>query len=611
MKAQVASPQQPQTPPKSGYRADIDGVRAIAVLAVVAFHLRAPFAESGFTGVDIFFVLSGFLITGNLASESERTGGIDLVRFWARRIRRLLPASTVTILVTVAAALLLLPATAWNEVIRTAVASTLYFANFQFGADSANYFAADVENNPLLHFWSLAVEEQFYLVWPVVVWGAAKWWRRARGSVDMMLAGPIAALTIGSFILSLWLTSLATPWSYYASPARAWEFGVGGLVALLARRVDCPPLLAKIGPWLGFALIGAGLILIDGLTPFPGTAALLPVTGTALLCYCVSPKGSVADRLLTMPPAVGIGKISYSLYLWHWPFLVIGQRALLNRSFEVRLGLVLASVVAAIISYRYIESPVRQQRHLSASHGLNYGLAVSLIVISLAGAWLATARTNRAMEDSLLQTLSEASEDAGWVRDAGCDTNDVGLLLESCSVGNPDADTTVLLIGDSHSEHWEPALTNIVEDNGYRLVVRFLGGCPAPPVDATLRAFGQEDCTQLQQGTDGLLDALEPDLVVVSNTASYLAAGNIADGTVDQGAAWGDGVTDLLDSFDARGIATLWIYDNPRMDEFPIDCVALKGAEECNPDIETATKFQARARAMLGERLRMAGAARS
>ncbi len=591
LKADRAAP-----PPSSGgYRADIDGVRAIAVLAVVAFHLKAPFAQSGFTGVDVFFVLSGFLRTGNLASEGERNGAIDLARFWARRVRRLLPASTVTVLVTIIASLLFLPATAWPEVIRTAVAATLYYANFLFGADAADYFAANVEDNPLLHFWSLAVEEQFYLAWPVIIWAAIKWFRRPSRSIDSVLVVPIVILTVASFILSLRLTADVTPWSYYASPARAWEFGAGGLVALLARRSSCPPLLARVGPWIGLVLIAAGLLFITETTPFPGTAALLPVIGTSFLCFCVPPKGSAADRVLTMAPATGIGKVSYSFYLWHWPFLVIGQRALLNRSFEIRLLLVAASFVVAIASYILIENPTRRNRFLSRSNLPNYGLAAGLIIIGLVAAGIADRVADRTLDDPLLDQLAEAPEDYGWVRDAGCESNDAALLLENCAIGETGG-ATILLLGDSHAEHWEPALTEIVLSRGDRLVVRFRGGCPAPLVDATFRAIGQAECAALQAGTADLLDTLAPDLVVVSNSASYLAPGNIANGEVDQDQAWTDGVGELVTMFDSRAIPVLWIYDNPRMDEFPLDCVALNGVEDCNPTLEQATRLQSRAR---------------
>ncbi|MEL7155629.1 MAG: acyltransferase, partial [Actinomycetota bacterium] len=235
MDAQASPEGRPPTPPtgqSSAHRVDIDGLRAIAVALVVAFHIRFPGFEGGFIGVDMFFVISGFLITGILAGEYQRHDTVRLGRFWARRIRRLLPASTTTLLVTVIASFLLLSPIAQETTARTALYAAAYIPNVFLAIDSADYFASDISGNPLVHFWSLAVEEQFYLAWPVVMLGLSALAARLR-QPRVVLVG-LALITVVSFAHSVQLTNEASTWAYYSPFSRAWEFAVGGVLAIAA-----------------------------------------------------------------------------------------------------------------------------------------------------------------------------------------------------------------------------------------------------------------------------------------------------------------------------------------------------------------------------------------
>src|SRR3954464_9447717 len=309
------------------FRPDIEGLRAVAVLAVVLFHAGVPGLPGGFVGVDVFFVISGFLITGMLWREVERTGTVRLARFYGPRARRLLPAGVLVIAATAAAVAWLLPPLRARTVLGDGVASALYVANYRFAVQGTDYLAADTPPSPFQHYWSLGVEEQFYLLWPALLVGTA--WlagRRSPGARKVVAAvGVLTLVTAGSFVLSLWWTHSSPPWAYFSLPSRAWELGVGGLVALTVpawRRL--PPTVAATAGWAGLAAVLASCCLLDEGTPFPGTAALLPVLGTALLLGAGSRRTSWGPAVvLERPPVRRIGRWSYSWYLWHWPVLVL------------------------------------------------------------------------------------------------------------------------------------------------------------------------------------------------------------------------------------------------------------------------------------------------
>lgn len=368
------------TRPTATHRADIGALRAVAVLLVVAFHARLPLFGNGFVGVDVFFVVSGFLITGLLVGEYGERDEIRLGRFYTRRIRRLLPASSLTALGTLALTLLALPRDTWSAIGRSALAAALYVSNLFFGAELTSKTRAEIEPAPLEHFWSLAVEEQFYLVWPLVVLGlcrATSSALRQRG----LLAG-IGAITIASFAHSVLLVEAGSVWGYYSPLSRAWEFGAGALLAVVfplgVRGLgDAARQLIAIS---GLVLVGSSLLTADP-GSFPGLGALPVVLGTAAVLFAAvddqSPLGFVAG----LAPVQWLGNLSYSWYLWHWPLLVIGQRAIGSESIAVRGLLVLVSLLIAEASYRFVENPIRHHPALVASLRSNVLLAIGLASI--------------------------------------------------------------------------------------------------------------------------------------------------------------------------------------------------------------------------------------
>ncbi len=351
---------------RGGFRPDIEGLRAVAVLAVVLYHAGVPGLSGGYIGVDVFFVISGFLITGLLWREATTTNTIRMGRFYGARARRLLPAAATVAIATAIAAAVALPPLQARNVFLDGIASALYVGNYWFAlrGTGTDNLALDTAPSPFQHYWALGVEEQFYLIWPALIIGAA--WlvvRARRGAASQ--AVPYAALgLIGAASLAaavLW-TRMSPPWAFFSLPTRAWELAAGGLVALSIRHWRRLPLLpAAIAGWGGLSLILLTCHQLSPNTPYPGTAALLPVLGTALVIGggCVT-GGMGPGRLLCRPAMRALGRVSYSWYLWHWPVLLLMPRLLGQpASLPAKLAATLVSAGLAVITLYLIEKPGR------------------------------------------------------------------------------------------------------------------------------------------------------------------------------------------------------------------------------------------------------------
>ncbi len=350
------------------FRPDVEGLRAVAVVAVILFHANLLGVSGGFIGVDVFFVLSGFLITRLLVRELASTGTLSLREFWARRMRRLLPASLLVVLATVVVGVTLLSALAQRDLAIDTVASGTYTANFVFANRLGDYFGAQLGEtlpSPLLHMWSLAVEEQFYVVWPVLLVLLTRKPRQYR----RLLIGVIGGLFVAGTVLSMWMTSTSPASAYYLLPARMNELLAGAAVALSAVAIGRIPATWRAWiAWAGLAAITVALFTYDGTIAFPGLAALVPVLGTVAVIL-----GGGPDRLTWSPawwlehPALQwIGKHSYALYLWHWPVLVLAAAKWGDLSVFGRLFAVAVAVGLAALSFRFVENPTRHSAWLTA-----------------------------------------------------------------------------------------------------------------------------------------------------------------------------------------------------------------------------------------------------
>ena len=332
------------------FRPDVEGLRAIAVIAVLLFHMQGPGFGGGFVGGDVFNVISGFLITGLLAREIRATGRVDLPTFYFRRARRLLPAALTVIVLTLIASAVILSPIRFPSVAADGAASAFYVSNIRFALEGTDYLASAADPSPYQHFWSLGVEEQFYLVWPLLVWLAARLVGVSR------LGWVLGGVVVASFATSWVLTDVSAPWAFFSLPTRAWQLGAGGLIAIGFGAWVPRRLLPVVGIG-GLALVLAAVTQLDESTPYPGLAALLPTVGTAMLIVATADAAGRLARVLGSWLPRSIGGISYSIYLWHWPLLILGPIALADDSLAQRLVLGAVSIGLAILSTRLIEAP--------------------------------------------------------------------------------------------------------------------------------------------------------------------------------------------------------------------------------------------------------------
>jgi peptidoglycan/LPS O-acetylase OafA/YrhL len=365
----------------SSFRPDLEGLRGLAILLVLMFHAGLPGTSGGFIGVDVFFVLSGFLITGLLIRERESTGRVDLRAFYARRARRILPAALVVLAGILAASWVMLPPLDLGRTAADVAAAALSLGNIRFATQATDYFASDVAPSPVLHYWSLGVEEQFYLVWPALLILAT-----AGGRIRLRAFGTLAVVGIASFAASLFLTDAQPAWAFYSLPTRAWELALGGVLAVAVPRLVGLPdrLVAPLG-WLGLAAIVLGLVSIDPSAPYPGLAALLPTLGAAAIVVAGSRPGSVG-LILERSPMRWLGRISYSLYLVHWPILVLPAASLAvdqTLPLSTRIGLALLAVAVGAACQRFVEVPFHRGRRARLPSGRTLALAGSAVAVTV------------------------------------------------------------------------------------------------------------------------------------------------------------------------------------------------------------------------------------
>ncbi|WP_232677502.1 acyltransferase family protein [Nocardioides sp. R-C-SC26] len=572
----------PGSAPSSGFRGDVQGLRAIAVLTVIAGHAGVTFLPGGFVGVDVFFVISGFLISHLLFREVARDGRVSLRDFYARRARRILPAATLVTVVTLAASVLWISVVDALEVVKDALWATFFAANVRFAAVGTDYFAQEDGPSPLQHYWSLAVEEQFYLVWPLVliacVWLAR---RRARGAEaggrrsravrdDMPRVTVFWVLVIvgsASFGYGLWLTSTDPIASYFSTPARAWELAVGALTALVATAV-AGRMSAAVRALLclaGLAAIAVACVRFGESTPFPGVAALLPVLGSAAVLLAGAgghAREPLPIRALGVGPLRVVGDWSYSLYLWHWPLLVLPELHRGEPLTAVQAGLaVAATFVLAALTYRFVETPFRDARRftrprslalypasvvlVAASCGAGHAYASAQIVgegpaitvsnsgieddedvtisksdvIALVQASVVAARNGHPVPKTLRPDLLTLRDDIPSV--APCDYGTD--IRELCPRGDTDADRSIVVLGNSHGRMWIPAFEKIATREGYRTYYFVKPNCTGADLvisdaDPQTPMAPWDECQDFRDWAVDQIADLDPALVVVSTS---------------------------------------------------------------------------------------------
>ena len=529
--------------PKS-FRPDIQALRAIAVLAVLVYHLWPNRFPGGYIGVDVFFVISGFLITSHLLRTLERDGRLQFGKFWANRVRRLIPLASLVLAVTLAGALLWMPPSSWLTTIRGTVASVLYVENWNLAGDAVDYLARDHAVGPTQQYWSLSVEEQFYIAWPlllalaVYLGGRVARWRQANARhvlaiprsaiVGRSVLAAMVVVMVGSFVYSLVLTSTAPGLAYFSTLTRAWEFAAGALLVFAGRALQ--PLLDSRGldgwqagaSWVGGLAIVGGVVLLPEGVAFPGVAALIPVVGAALFllggqsAVAMSPAG-----LGRLRPVTYLGDISYGVYLWHWPLIVLLPYAIGGPlTLAWKLVVIACSVGLASLTKVAVEDRFRFGKRWTSStaRGFAPGLVAMglVLVIALIPFWKIQNNANNqaevvipglagpspepqnpgqtespsappVVEGPLIPTLALRGEDRGVMYDCFDFGN---TKLYRCDYGPTDAEVTIAITGDSHAAHLIPGLVAAAESQGWR-VSTFVGmACDGGP--SIYCAGGQE-----------------------------------------------------------------------------------------------------------------------
>lgn len=557
--------------PRASFRADIEGLRAIAVLLVLLDHAGVAAFGGGYIGVDVFFVLSGFLITGLLVHELETTGRISLINFYARRARRLLPAGTLVLVVTVLASSLVLGGIRAKSVAIDAQWAALFASNLRFIQQGTDYLNAELPPSPLQHFWSLAVEEQFYVVWPVLMIAVARVGTRI--SLRRRLGLALSLVVIASLVWSWRQSNLDGTTAYFSPLTRAHELAAGGLLALATPWLRAVPRrLGLAAAWAGVVGIGVAGVWFDATTIFPGIAAMLPVGATALMVAggTAAPGGTV-ERLLGLAPFQIVGRYSYSLYLWHWPLLVIVP-VWAGREFTTAENLVLCGLAFALAAatFAVLEHPVRDSRWLRARPALaSVGLGVTLVVLSLGVARGINAAATVPSEgevsqpaspspDGVLATVAASIDDRAWppqpariknvAYEGGCNVTRADTSTEICVHGDPEGSRTMVVLGDSHAAMWIPALDVIGKERGWQVIQLTKPGCQAPDFPRYSTSFKREytECGEFRAWALDRIDEIRPDLVVISS--------------MSRGARWmkdGEGVSEGLERPWADGLAAV------------------------------------------------------
>ena len=550
----------------------IQGLRALAAILVTVFHARL--LPGGFIGVDIFYVISGYLITGLILREIEKTGTLDLRSFYQRRIKRLLPTSVFVLFVTAISAWILFPPITRDALGRDLFAAATYISNYLFAWWQNDYQNLNATPSPFIHYWSLAVEEQFYLIWPIFILFLARYGKK-------VILGGIAITTLGSLLFSIYLTQVAPIWAFYSLPTRAWELGFGALLLFIPETKK----KMRILPWLGFFGITFASLNFNENTAFPGKNALIPVIATVVLIASIKYWPPLFNDLSNSRVSQWLGAISYPLYLWHWPALVLPSSALGRPlRFYERFLCILLTIILAHFTSKYVEEPLR---HKNLSPRTIYKGAIVTTASSLAVGTLIAFSTS-----SIITTKGDISYQFDLVKvmekpavyGDDCHVNYGETKSGFCTYGDKNSSETIVLYGDSHAAQWFPTLEKLAKQRGFKLISLTKSACPA--VDANRPdqgAFKQVHCTKWRQNSIERIAKIKP-MAVITSSFQYFTPANEG---VSRATWWRDGQRKLLSDLKGSTDHLIYISDTPRpLRDIP-NCLASRNSRVCDSTQKT------------------------
>jgi len=600
-------------PSKRGVRPEIQALRAIAVVTVVIFHYWPDLIPGGYIGVDVFFAISGFLITAHLVREVDRTAKVSLPGFWARRARRILPAALLVLLFCSVATYIWVPLNLWEQFFTEIRASALYVENWNLAAQAVDYLGAENRPSPVQHYWSLSVEEQFYIVWPVLILIAMTVARNGskllrRQSIAVMLV----LLTAASLVYSIIETAADPAAAFFVTPTRVWEFGAGGILALAASGAARPAVRAAVS-WLGIAAVLAAAFFYSPETPFPGAAALLPILGTLAIIWAGAPQlrwGPLG--WMKLRAVQWVGDNSYSIYLWHWPLLILAPFVLLEElTTPIKLGLLALTLILAALTKRLVEDPLRSGPFFAEKRPRRTfiaALAATAFVVLAGFAAIAVLKERQAedrrttarllvsgerclgaaardpqnqpcINPSLRLSVSPSPATAREIvipRD-GTEANKSVLcrgglklagLLELCTFGVPadQAKRQVASVGDSHARRWRPGLNLVARELDWTVTSIVRRSCPLSSF-VTGGGTEQRACRKWQrQLVAWLADHPKIDTVIFARSAGTGRNANSFDARVR---GYEEGLRRLPSSIKH----VIVLRDNPRAGRTTPDCV--------------------------------------
>ena len=574
------------------------------MLSVVGYHLWPARLTGGFVGVDIFFAISGFLITAHLVREVDRTGRVSLLHFWARRARRLLPASLLVLVSTAVLVVLFVPQSFWLQYFREIGAATIYLENWQLAADAVDYLAAESAASPVQHFWSLSAEEQFYIVWPLIVVASVLLAGRRASAPRrrLFVVTALAIVTLASLVFSVLWTAQDAASAYFITPTRAWEFGAGGLLGILAADFVRRPVGRTAVSWLGWGAILFSVLVYSDALPFPGFVAAVPVLGTLAVIWGGAPTTAwSATRLVSLRPVQFIGDLSYSLYLWHWPLIVITPFVIgHDLGTRTKLAILGLSIVLALLTKIVVEDPVRLRGFFAERSPrttfIGIAVASAVVIAAMGGGSLvvqreiaATAERAATIADAGVDCFGAAGMDPACVEpqlegvlvpapvpfedksDAFTDDcvldHDTSELIR-CHYGSEEPDASVVaLVGDSHAVMWLPAFQELADAKNWRIEVFAKNGCAYTGTDSTPYLSDSVICERWKDNVDVGLAEL-PGLTTVFT--SYRSALVEADAAVTT-----QGFIDRWQPIVDRGVKLYAIADIPQMAGDGVACVDL------------------------------------
>ncbi|MET0838444.1 MAG: acyltransferase family protein [Marmoricola sp.] len=602
-------------------RQEIQGLRAVAVLLVVLFHLWPHRIPGGYIGVDVFFVVSGFLITSLLVREVDRTGTVSLTNFWARRIRRLLPAAYVVLIASAIGVVTLVPRTLWQQFLGEILGAGLYVENWVLALSSVDYLSADGAPSPAQHYWTLSAEEQFYLVWPLLVLTGI-WLARRRRTPK---AGVFAVLSVGvlaSLAYSLWVTATNPAWAYFVTTARAWEFGAGALLAFAPAAARYLPRVARaLLGWVALVALLAAAFVLDESTPMPGTAAIWVVLASALLIWVEAPAlGWSSDRLLVARPARAMGDISYAVYLWHWPLIILLPYATDHPLTTLdKVSILMATIGLSALTKRFVEDPVRAARRFGLARSrVTFGYAVvgALLLTAIClvprndvardvertqqvaaelaaqppecfGAAARDPKAEGCPNDELANTIVPAPEAAGedFPRDARCADALAADPIEPCRYGHPrDGVPHVAVVGDSHARVLMTTVERLVEEGKVTADQFVASACPwstKPP--ASKSPFGP-GCSEFRSKFYPYLEDHATEYDAILTTARLTTLSGTQEELVE-------GMSEAWQQVTRKDVPVVVVRDNPTAkdgDGNPQACLSTvpvsQANEECSLD---------------------------